>query len=45
MNLDAGEVTDYYETIHTRQNETQAIVFRTLTNNTLTEYKKPQHGI
>jgi chemotaxis receptor (MCP) glutamine deamidase CheD len=45
MNLDTGEVTDYDETIHTRQNEIQSIAFRTLTSNTLTEYKIPQHGI
>lgn len=38
LNLDTGEVTDYNETIHTR-NDTDIVAIRTLTNDTLTEYK------
>lgn len=44
LNLDTGEVTDYQETIHTR-NDTDIVTMRTLSSNTLTEYKKPQHGL
>ena len=44
LDLDTGEVTDYDETIHQR-NDIDMVARRTLTSNKLTEYKPPKMGL
>lgn len=44
LDLNTGEVTDYDETIHQR-NDIDMVVLKTLTSDKLTEYKPPKMGL
>ena len=44
LDLNTGEVTDYKETIHQRD-DIDMVAMRTIMSNKLTEYKPPQMGL